>query len=178
MSWRPHPRNATSDPHDGPWARCDGCGFQWNLPRLSYQREWAGFTLVNKHLLKCPYCLDEPQPQLRAIVIPPDPDPVYEARPEQYGIDEGLIAAFTASIAPGIDPRFPDVQCIMNVTITTSGLVSTGAILHGSNVSPGSVIGDQLSGPNPPGGLGNYAVTPVQTVTSTNMTTTGGATSF
>jgi hypothetical protein len=148
------------------------------LPRLSYQREWAGFTLVNKHLLKCPYCLDEPQPQLRAIVIPPDPDPVYEARPEQYGIDEGLIAAFTASIAPGADPRFPDVQCIMNVTITTSGLVSTGAILHGSNVSPGSVIGDQLSGPNPPGGLGNYAVTPVQTVTSTNMTTTGGATSF
>jgi len=129
--------------------------------------------MINKHLLKCPYCLDEPQPQLRAIIIPPDPDPVYNARPEQYAIDEGLVAAFTASIAPGTNQQFPDVQCIMTVTLVTTGPVPTGGQLQGTNVAVGSVVGDQLSGANPPGGTGTYAVTPKQTVASTNMTTIG-----
>jgi hypothetical protein len=173
MSWRPHPRNATSDPHDGPWARCDGCSFQWNLPKLGWQYDYAGFTIRNKYLLKCPYCLDEPQPQLRAIIIPADPDPIFNARPEQYAIDEGLVAAFTASIAPGSNWEFPNVRCIMTVTFVSLGPVPTGGTLAGIGVTAGSTIGDQLSGPNPPGGTGTYAVSPVQTVASTNMTSTG-----
>jgi hypothetical protein len=178
MSWRPHPKNAVADPHAGPWATCDSCRFIWNLPALSYQYQWGGFVLINQRLLKCPKCLDTPNEQLRSIVLPRDPDPYYEARPEQYNIDEGLIAAFTASIAPGTDPRFPDVQCIMNVTLVSSGVVSTGGALNGTNVAPGSVVGDQLSGPNPPGGLGTYAVTPKQTVSSTPMTTSGYSSSY
>jgi len=59
--------------------------------------------MINKRLLKCPYCLDEPQPQLRTIIIPPDPDPVYEARPEQYSVDEGLMPLVTEPAYPG-DP--------------------------------------------------------------------------
>lgn len=180
MTWRPHPKNASADPHDGPWARCDDCGFQWNLPKLQFQREWAGFTIVNKKLLKCPYCIDELQPQLRAIVLPPDPDPVYEARPEQYAIDEGLIAAFSASIAPGTVSFDPSVVCIMTVpNPPVTGIVSTGAILNGTGVSGSTIVGRQLSSVLPqPGGAGTYAVTPVQTVALTNMTTTGPPTSY
>ena len=170
MSWRPHPKNAVTDPHAGPWATCQGCGFQWNLPRLKEQREWAGFTLISKNLLKCPTCIDIPQEQLRALVLPPDPDPFPHARPEQYAIDEGLNAAFTASIALGTDPRFPSVQAIMTVTAVTLGVVSTGGVLRGAGVAPGSYIGDQLSGPNPPGGTGTYSVSPKQTAPLTNMT--------
>jgi len=59
--------------------------------------------MINKHLLKCPYCLDEPQPQLRAIIIPPDPDPVYNARPEQYSVDEGPMPLTTEGARTG-DP--------------------------------------------------------------------------
>lgn len=40
--------------------------------------------LQNLRLLVCRTCLDVPQPALKTIVIPPDPLPVYQPRPEQY----------------------------------------------------------------------------------------------
>ena len=103
MSWRPHPKNATSDPHDGAWATCDGCGFIYNHPKLAWNMEWAGFTLVNKRTLVCPVCNDVPNEQLRTIILPPDPDPVMNARPEQYAVDEGPMPFTTDPAYPG-DP--------------------------------------------------------------------------
>lgn len=90
MSWRPHPRNADTDPNfPRAWATCEACGFVWNHHKLGWQFEWAGLSLVNERLLKCPYCLDIPNEQLRTITLPPDPPAIREARPEQYSIDEG-----------------------------------------------------------------------------------------
>jgi hypothetical protein len=66
---------------------CDGCGFVYNLAQLQWQFEYAGTALINKHLRKCYICLDKPQDQLRAIRLPPDPEPVYDARPEASDID-------------------------------------------------------------------------------------------
>jgi hypothetical protein len=175
---RPHPKYASSDPHRGAWATCDACGFIHNHPDLAWQRQWAGLQIINLRTLVCPRDLDVPNEAIRTIILPSDPDPVLDARPEQYGVDEGLYASFTASIAPGTDPRFPDVQAIMIVTNVGNGVVSTGGNLSGAGVAPGSIIGAQLSGPNPPGGRGNYGVTPVQTVASTAMTTIGNASSF
>ncbi len=103
MPWRPHPKNASADVHAGPWATCDDCGFIWNLPKLGWQFQWAGTSLINQRLLKCPRCLDEPQEQLRVVVLPPDPDPVINARPERYSIDEGLMPLTTESTQTG-DP--------------------------------------------------------------------------
>jgi len=175
---RPHPKYASSDIHQGAWATCDSCGFVWNHPQLDWQRQWAGLQIINLRTLVCPRCLDTPNEAIRTIILPPDPDPVLDARPEQYGVDEGLFASFTASIAPGTDPRFPDVQAIMTVTNVSTGPVSTGGNLSGTGVAAKSVVGDQLSGPNPPGGRGTYGVTPVQTVASTLMTTIGSGSSF
>lgn len=101
MSWRPHPKNSSADPHDGPWATCDGCGFITNLPRLAFNYEWAGFSLVNRRTLVCPKCNDIPNEQLRTIVLPQDPDPVINARPEQYDVDEGLMPLVTDPAYPG-----------------------------------------------------------------------------
>lgn len=63
---------------------CDICGFQYQLKDLRWVFQWSGFNLKNLGQLACPECWDKPQPQLRAIVIPPDPVPVLNPRPEFY----------------------------------------------------------------------------------------------
>lgn len=88
MAWRPH-GHAHVDP-DSPsaWGRCDRCGFIWNLKDLTWQYQFAGTGMVNLRLLVCEACLDVPQPQLQALILPPDPEPVFNARPEPYLLDE------------------------------------------------------------------------------------------
>lgn len=86
---RPHPRRASTDATaPRAWATCDRCGFVTNLYKLQWQFEYAGTGLINKRILVCDPCLDEPQRQLGTFVLPPDPVPVMNARPEQYLIDE------------------------------------------------------------------------------------------
>lgn len=55
---------------------------------MAWQFDYAGTNLINKRILVHVDELDEPQHQLRTIIIPPDPDPLYNARPEPYSIDE------------------------------------------------------------------------------------------
>lgn len=86
---RPHPKRAQVDPGDPrAWATCDRTGFVVNHRDMVWQDQWAGFDLINLSLLVHRDYYDEPQPQLRALVIPPDPDPLFNARPEPYTIDE------------------------------------------------------------------------------------------
>lgn len=97
---RPHPRRAETNPSaPRAWATCDKCGFVLNLHKLSWQHEWAGLQLYNKRILVCDTCLDKPQRQLGSIVLPPDPMPVMNARPENYAVDEvwGMISELDAN---------------------------------------------------------------------------------
>ena len=89
MSWRVHPRHAGTDP-DNPrtWGTCDRSGFVHNLGDLRWDRQWAGNQLINKRFLVGPDYLDVPQEQLRTLVLPADPAPVFNARPENYVVDE------------------------------------------------------------------------------------------
>lgn len=68
-------------------AICDRCGFRYNFVDLSWQWEWRGASLQNLRILVCGPCLDTPQEQLRTIVLPPDPQPIINARPELYAED-------------------------------------------------------------------------------------------
>lgn len=63
---------------------CDRCYMNYSLRDLRWQYEWEGVKLQNLRLLVCNTCLDTPQPALKTIVIPPDPLPVYNPRPENY----------------------------------------------------------------------------------------------
>lgn len=65
---------------------CDCCGFTYSLVDLKFQFEWAGATLQNTGFRHCPTCLDVPNQQLRAIIIPPDPVPVRDPRPDLNAI--------------------------------------------------------------------------------------------
>lgn len=67
---------------------CDRCGALYNLHVLRYQFQWAGTAMVNKQLRVCPTCYDTPSEFLRTIILPPDPPPVWQPRPEPYLVDE------------------------------------------------------------------------------------------
>ena len=68
-------------------AICDRCGRRFNRDRLIPQQQWSGLKLQTYNILVCTGangCYDRPQPQLRTLIIPPDPMPVLNPRPEQY----------------------------------------------------------------------------------------------
>jgi hypothetical protein len=51
---------------------------------LQWQFDYAGAGLINKRILVCDPCLDVPQNQLRAIVLPADPMPIENPRVQDY----------------------------------------------------------------------------------------------
>ena len=59
-----------------------------NHENLQWQHDWAGTKLINKRILVSADELDEPQQQLRTVVLPVDPPSIMNARPEGYFIDE------------------------------------------------------------------------------------------
>lgn len=86
---RRHPRKAEVDSSSPrAWATCDACGFVSNHYKLEWRYDWRGTELLNLRKLVCDICIDDPQRQLGTVILPPDPVPIINARPEQYFIDE------------------------------------------------------------------------------------------
>ena len=81
---RPHGRARVSPRNPQAFAICDRCGFLSNHVDLQWQFEYAGSGLYNTRLLVCDECLDVPQEQLRAIIIPADPVPISNPRTQNY----------------------------------------------------------------------------------------------
>lgn len=84
--WHPTGRARVSARSPSTHAICDRCGFRYLHSQLSWQLQWAGVKLQNLRILVCCECLDTPQPQLKSIIIPADPVPVLNPRPEQYDV--------------------------------------------------------------------------------------------
>jgi hypothetical protein len=63
---------------------CDDCGEWYNLDDLKKQMEYYGPALQWTGFLKCQHCLDIPQAQLKPVILPPDPIPRYNPRPENF----------------------------------------------------------------------------------------------
>jgi hypothetical protein len=55
---------------------------------LAFQMIWSGPVLRNSYLLVCQTCMDIPQEQSRSIVLPADPLPTRNPRPENYAVAE------------------------------------------------------------------------------------------
>lgn len=81
-------RAKTNPRHPRAFAVCDRCGFWFNHYKLNWQYEWAGTKLIRLNILVCKPCLDKPQPQLKARVLPPDPVPIQNPRPEFFASNE------------------------------------------------------------------------------------------
>ncbi len=84
---------------EAPRARgvCDRCGQMWQHSKLTWQFQWVGPRLQNLRFLVCPECYDKPQPNIRTIVIPADPIPIMNARPENYVSDDNPLSAIGVS---------------------------------------------------------------------------------
>lgn len=67
---------------------CDRCANLWHLRDLQFQYEWQGPNYQNTFLRVCPDCMDIPNPNLRTIVLPPDPEPVYNVRVPNFELME------------------------------------------------------------------------------------------
>lgn len=79
---RPHGKAFVEVPPTGPWAVCDRCSFLFNRKNLRYQWDYRGGQMVNTRLLVCWKCHDKPFILNKPIQLPPDPQPVVDARPE------------------------------------------------------------------------------------------------
>lgn len=91
-------RARTSPSNPQAHAICDRCGGRFNHVDLSFQYDWAGANLIRKNLLVCRPCMDQPQSQLRAIVLPADPPPIMNPRPENY-----VTASTNFRVTSGLD---------------------------------------------------------------------------
>lgn len=74
---------------------CDDCGRWYQHSDLQKQLEYRGTALEWTGFLKCRECLDRPQPQLKPILLPPDPVPIMNPRPE-YLVNDQALQGFTS----------------------------------------------------------------------------------
>jgi hypothetical protein len=84
-------------------AICDRCGFRYNWVDLQWQYQWRGPVIQNIRILVCRHCLDTPQEQLRAIVLPSDPNPIVNARVQDFESAETDYRTISTPIV--IDPK-------------------------------------------------------------------------
>lgn len=119
-------RAKTSVKNPQAFAVCDRCAMWYNHIDLRWQYDWAGASLINKRILVCDTCYDDPQEQLRAIVLPADPVPIMNPRTEPYLYDETnarQVSGYnTVNPATGIPVPAGDTR------VTTAGGVATANV--------------------------------------------------
>lgn len=140
---------------------CDRCGFLYNLHVLRWQFQWAGTGMINKQLRVCPTCYDKPSEFLRTIILPADPPPVNQPRPEPYLVDEvneywlraaGLgVPMFGAAgdVAAALDHNFglvPSFAALSDLASTMLlGIGLTGALSDASDLAATALLGIGLT---------------------------------
>lgn len=83
--WHPTGRGKVSSRFPSALGVCQRCGFTYNRKDLVPQFQWQGMELQNINVYVCTRtCYDVPQIQLKAIILPPDPVPVFLPFPEPY----------------------------------------------------------------------------------------------
>lgn len=143
---RPHGRASVSSRNPRAFGICDRCGFLYNHERLQWQFDYAGAGLINKRILVCNPCLDTPQAQLRAIVLPADPVPIQNPRVQDYAAAE--TDYMTTSAATVYDP-------VTGIPIPSTTVITTES---------GEPMTTQPIGP--PVGLDQNAVMPLYGTTA------------
>lgn len=163
--------------------RCDRCGFWYNLRDLKWQMQWSGTQVINTGLLVCPdRCLDDLQPQQKAIILPPDPLPVLNARPEPFGYDEtdwlttedGFIITTqsgTSIITQEPNPESPAAQANLYASFSVESTVDVDTLyldLFYGPAAAGNSILEAITG----------SATRIPISSSILMTANGGANSY
>jgi hypothetical protein len=116
VSYRPQPKYASSDAKRGAWTTCDVCGFIWNQSDMAFQFDFLGGSVPQSTgYLKCPKCMDALNYQRQLIIIPPDPPPLFNLRPENYTVDEtNWLTTQDGDIIQTVDSSEPYITSIPN----------------------------------------------------------------
>lgn len=101
MPWRFHGHASPDATQPRAQGICDRCNFSWQLSQLSYQYEYRGSAMANTRFRVCPRCLDKVAVFKKVIVIPADPVPVQNPRPDQFAYQSSYNAPFYAWDTPG-----------------------------------------------------------------------------
>lgn len=88
MAYRPHGNVRINPNSPEAMGVCDRCGFWFSHRDLAFQYDYRGMELKNTQRLVCHPCYDKPNEQLKPRIIPPDPPPIMNARPENFAVDE------------------------------------------------------------------------------------------
>lgn len=138
-------RARTSARNPQAFAICDRCAIWYNHVNLRWQYDWAGASLINKRILVCNTCYDEPQQQLRAIIIPADPTPIINPRVEPYAWDEidrrQVSGNNTTNAQTGIPVQQGDTRVTTidgDIPDRTRVTQQTGEAPYGTNQKPGT----------------------------------------
>jgi|KBSMisStandDraft_5_1062788.scaffolds.fasta_scaffold20169_4 hypothetical protein len=99
---REHGKGVEISPtHPRAKAVCDRCGMHYNHHKLKWAVDWRGTKLQNLRMLVCDSCLDAYQQNgQRTILLPPDPVPIHNARPENYVANDNPLSALGANPNP------------------------------------------------------------------------------
>lgn len=156
---RPHGRARVSARNPRAFAICDRCGFLMNHDRLQWQYDWAGASLINKRILVCDTCLDVPQQQLRAIVVPADPVPIQNPRIQDYVTAETNYRSTSGQDTVNQQTGIPVPGTVQRITQNNNNRVTqqTGEPPFGLNVLPGTLIASPGNG-NPTLPYGNTSI--------------------
>lgn len=147
MAWASRSGRArTSSTNPLAFSVCDRCGRWYNRNTLQFQWDWRGASMQNLYVLVCRSCLDVPQQQLRAIVIPADPVPVQFPRTEPFFDDESSI--ITTSGENTVDP-VTNIPIVQGSQIETQDEALVSAQQTGE--SPGGLNQEPGTDPNAPG---------------------------
>lgn len=132
-------------------AICDRCGFRYNHINLKWQFDWRGTSLQNIRMLVCNTCYDEPQEQLRAIIVPADPVPILNPRLQDFATAETNTRATsgqnTVDPVTGIPVINGDTRITQNDKVRVTQ--QTGEAPFGLNQRPGT--DPDAPGDNDPG---------------------------
>lgn len=134
-----HARTNTRNPQAA--AVCDRCGFRYNLSSLGRQFQWAGSTLMDTGYLVCPRCNDKPFDQYRTLILPPDPYPRENPRPDV----QATPIAYPGQAAPTVPGNQNFLQYLLgaatpgNYPTTKADALAAAAALSGVPTPAGVV---------------------------------------
>ena len=124
MAWRPHSHVKVNARAPRAAGKCDRCGFLYQHNTLRFQFDFSGLQFQNLRILVCDRCYDDPQRQLGAKTLTPDPVPIYNARPEPFtttgfSYDETNIMVMPDPLVPfgtnvdGYEMQMPDGRLML-----------------------------------------------------------------
>jgi len=162
MGWADRAGQATVDPQrPRAFGVCDDCGEWYNRHNLRDQYEWYGAELTDTHRRVCARCLSKPQDQLRPILLPPDPVPIIDPRPEypsvlqnQNGFSYYVGPQGTTIIKPVVAELDPTMPLPNKAAVLASAASGWGEPMPATLIDRGGTItlsgvGQMITAPNP-----------------------------